>query len=80
MFSRFIKEMVHAADVNHDGKISQHELHKLLRSIGADDQLSEGELHVVMQELGQPDKVSTEPLIPIDHVEELILQGENSNL
>ena len=66
--------MIHATDANHDGKISQAELCKLLDNIGAKDQLSQQEVQSIMDELGQMDEDLHEKLIHIDNVEDMILQ------
>jgi hypothetical protein len=76
LFSRFIKEMVLATDINHDGMISQSELQTLLVNIGAQDQVTDRELQDVMEELGQYTADSDEKLIHVDHVQDLILGGK----
>lgn len=49
--SRFVKEVLNAADENHDGYIEQSEFVHLLRNIGVQDQLTPGEIDEIMTEV-----------------------------
>lgn len=56
-FSRFIKEVVKAADENKDGMISVVEVEHLLSNIGAHEALTPSEIKSIMEELGCADHV-----------------------
>lgn len=75
LFSRFLKEMIHATDANHDGYISRSELSKLLDNIGAKGKLLDTEVQEIMDELGQMDDEQQELLIHIENLEDTILKG-----
>jgi hypothetical protein len=75
LFSRFLKEMIHATDANHDGYISRSELSKLLDNIGAKGKLLDSEVQEIMDELGQMDEEQQELLIHIENLEDTILSG-----
>ena len=53
--SRVWKEILRAADENHDGYISMEEAQHALKNIGASDKLTPEELTIAMQELGAVD-------------------------
>lgn len=75
LFPRFIKEMLVAADINHDGKISHSELSRLLQNIGAAEHLSSEDLQTLFEEYGRMDEDANEMLIDIHDVHELLLSG-----
>jgi hypothetical protein len=73
LFSRFVKEILVAADTNCDGKISRNELCRFFHNIGADDCLTTDDITNLMLELGQEE--GNERFIYVDDVENLIMQG-----
>lgn len=81
LFSRFVKEMIHATDANHDGKISRTELCKLLDNIGAQGAMEQDEISDIFDELGTVDAQEKQKLIYNETVEDLILhQGSNATI
>ena len=69
--TRFVKEIVKAADKNHDGFLEKHEFQQFLENIGAKDALTSEELDEIIQEaLGDDPKAN--PKIPIDRVKALL--------
>jgi Ca2+-binding EF-hand superfamily protein len=65
---QYIKEVVHAMDVNHDGMIDQTELSALIQYIDAQDDVTQQDLEDVVRELGDEKQQ-----IPILDVETLIM-------
>jgi len=80
LFSRFVKQLTAAADVNHDGKLSLEELKALLHNIGFTGALSVEELEELVDELGTELTTSggNEKLIPIDEIEDILVQASRS--
>ena len=71
LFSRYIKEMVCAMDINDDKFISKNELAHLLQSIGVKDITSE-DISAIMEQFGEGEP---EKQIHVEDVEKLILRG-----
>ena len=71
LFSRYIKEMVCAMDINDDKMISRNELAYLLQSIGVNDITSE-DISTIMEQFGEG---KPEKQIHVQDVEDLILRG-----
>jgi len=62
--SRFVKQVLNAADKNNDGVIDVSEVQTLLSNIGASGQLTEDEIKSIMEELvdGSSDEVPRQNL------------------
>lgn len=71
LFSRYIKEMVCAMDINDDKLISKNELGHLLQSIGVKDVTNE-DITAIMEQFGEGE---AEKQIHVEDVEKLILRG-----
>lgn len=70
--SRFVKELLHAADENKDGFLEKHEFQHLLANIGAKDKLSSEELdEIVVEALGEDPK--DDPKIPMDRIKSILM-------
>jgi EF hand len=72
LFSRYIREMVHAVDLNNDGMISEDELLHMMEHIGIERALTPTELQTLFEELGEG--VAREKQIATYAVEELVLR------
>jgi poly(3-hydroxyalkanoate) synthetase len=68
LFSRYIREMVHAVDLNNDGMISEDELLHMMEHMSVERALTQSELHTLFEELGDNKQIAT------DAVEDLVLQ------
>ncbi len=74
--SRFFKEMIRAADVMHNGRISRAALSRLLANIGATDSLSTDEINEIFDAAGKVDETISDKVIETAFVEALVL-GKN---
>jgi len=70
--TRFIKDILKAADENKDGYLERHEVAHLLENIGAQGKLSAAELDEFMTEILQGK--SKDDKIPLDRVKEVMTQ------
>jgi Ca2+-binding EF-hand superfamily protein len=84
LFSRFIKEMVHAADANHDGKLTFNEVRQLLKNIGASpNAIPASEWRALVEEVGrttgsyEEGASEDEWYLDVDLVQEMILGKQN---
>lgn len=77
LFSRFVKEMILAADTNHDGKISKSELRNMLKNIGVDQFVSDQDVDAVFLEIGHQEE-DGEYLIYTDEIETILTQPSMS--
>ena len=50
--SRCKKEIVHAADVNKDGRIDEEHLSQIISNIGAEESVSKQDLRNILKEVG----------------------------
>lgn len=70
--SRFVKELLQAADKNKDGFLERHEFQHLLANIGAKDKLSSEELdEIVVEAMG--DDPQKERKIPMDRIKSILM-------
>ena len=72
LFSRFVKEMILATDVNHDGKISKPEMRSMLKKIGVDQVVADEDVDAVFAEVGHEE--NGEHLIYVDEIETILTQ------
>lgn len=71
--SRFVKELLQAADKNKDGFLEKHEFQHLLTNIGAKDKLSSEELdEIVVGAMGDDPKKN--PKIPMDRIKSILMR------
>ncbi|GAX27346.1 hypothetical protein FisN_23Lh079 [Fistulifera solaris] len=71
--SRFFKEMIRAAGVKHNGRISRSVLSRLLANIGATDSLSTVEIDEIFEAAGKVDETVSDKVIETAFVEALVL-------
>jgi hypothetical protein len=70
--SRFVKELLQAADENKDGFLEKHEFQHLLANIGAKDELSSEDLdEIVVEALGEDPQEN--PKIPMDRIKSILM-------
>jgi Ca2+-binding EF-hand superfamily protein len=84
LYSRFVKEILQAVDINHDGRISFAELRQLLKNIGVTrEKMSDEELLSIFNELGRSDDEidadSGAKLIWVEDVEAMLLSSYKRN-
>jgi Ca2+-binding EF-hand superfamily protein len=53
--SRMQKEVIKAADINNDGKVSVEELEILLKNIGAEHKFTHSEIEEIVSDMGSED-------------------------
>jgi hypothetical protein len=70
--SRFVKDIVKAADENGDGFLERDEAERFLANIGAGDKLTSADLTEIMTEVFGGDGGDVDK-IPIDRVQEALL-------
>ena len=66
--SRAVKEILKAADENHDGMISLQEIEHLLDHIDKQNRMSDAEVREILNDLGANDR----DMVPVETIKDLL--------
>mmetsp|Transcript_52314 Transcript_52314/g.157037 ORF Transcript_52314/g.157037 Transcript_52314/m.157037 type:complete len:157 (-) Transcript_52314:451-921(-) len=77
LYSRFVKDIVAAADADGDGFITADEIRGILDNIGASDQMTVEEIEIVLVEAGADEDAHQ---IPVERVVEIMMEDRGPSV